>query len=42
LWKEGVERRYLLRYPVITLLPILKLPARLIRQRGWYHTPHSG
>jgi cellulose synthase/poly-beta-1,6-N-acetylglucosamine synthase-like glycosyltransferase len=42
LWKEGVEPRYLLRYPVITLLPILKLPARLIRQRGWYHTPHSG
>lgn len=42
LWREGVERRYLLRYPVLTLLPVLKLPARLIRQRGWYHTPHSG
>jgi cellulose synthase/poly-beta-1,6-N-acetylglucosamine synthase-like glycosyltransferase len=42
LWREGVERRYLLRYPVLTLLPLLKLPARLLRQRGWYHTPHSG
>ena len=42
LWREGVERRYLAKYPVLTLLPLLKLPARLIRQRGWYHTPHSG
>ncbi len=42
LWKEGVERRYLLRYPVLALLPVLKIPARLIRQTGWYHTPHSG
>ena len=42
LWREGVERRYLLKYPVLTMLPLLKLPARLIRQRGWYHTPHSG
>lgn len=42
LWKEGVQPRYLLRYPVLTLLPVLKLPARLIKQRGWYHTPHSG
>ena len=42
LWKEGVERRYLLRYPVLALIPVLKIPARLIRQTGWYHTPHSG
>ena len=42
LWREGVERRYLIRYPMLTLLPLLKIPARLIRQRGWYHTPHSG
>ena len=42
LWREGVERRYLLKYPVLTVLPLLKLPARLLRQRGWYHTPHSG
>jgi cellulose synthase/poly-beta-1,6-N-acetylglucosamine synthase-like glycosyltransferase len=42
LWREGIERRYLVRYPVLTVLPLLKLPARLLRQRGWYHTPHSG
>ncbi len=42
LWREGVERRYLVRYPVLTVLPLLKLPARLMRQRSWYHTPHSG
>jgi cellulose synthase/poly-beta-1,6-N-acetylglucosamine synthase-like glycosyltransferase len=42
LWKEGVDRRYLLQYPVLTMLPVLKVPARLIRQSGWYHTPHSG
>lgn len=42
MWKEGVERRYLLKYPLLVLLPILKVPARLIRQAGWYHTPHSG
>ncbi len=42
LWKEGVERRYLLRYPVLVFLPILKIPARLLRQTGWYHTPHGG
>ncbi|MDH3249488.1 MAG: glycosyltransferase family 2 protein [Acidimicrobiia bacterium] len=42
LWREGVERRHLVKYPVLTVLPLLKLPARLIRRRGWYHTPHSG
>lgn len=39
--REGVDRRYLLRYPVLVLLPLLKIPARLLRQRGWYHTPHG-
>jgi hypothetical protein len=39
--REGVPRRYLLRYPLLTVLPLLKLPARLLRQRGWYHTPHG-
>lgn len=39
--REGVERRYLVRYPVLVLLPLLKVPARLLRQRGWYHTPHG-
>lgn len=42
LWREGVAPRHLAKYPVLTVLPLLKLPARLIRQRGWYHTPHSG
>lgn len=42
LWREGVDRRYLVRYPVLMFLPILKIPARLLRQSGWYHTPHRG
>jgi cellulose synthase/poly-beta-1,6-N-acetylglucosamine synthase-like glycosyltransferase len=42
LWKEGVAPRYLVKYPLLTVLPLLKLPARLLRQRSWYHTPHSG
>jgi cellulose synthase/poly-beta-1,6-N-acetylglucosamine synthase-like glycosyltransferase len=40
--REGVAGRYLIRYPVLALLPLLKIPARFIRQRGWYHTPHDG
>ncbi|HSJ27945.1 MAG TPA: glycosyltransferase family 2 protein [Acidimicrobiia bacterium] len=39
--RDGVPARYLVRYPVLALLPILKIPARLVRQRGWYHTPHG-
>jgi cellulose synthase/poly-beta-1,6-N-acetylglucosamine synthase-like glycosyltransferase len=39
--RDGVPARYLVRYPVLALLPILKIPARLMRQRGWYHTPHG-
>lgn len=40
--REGVEAKYLMRYPVLVILPLLKIPARLRRQRGWYHTPHGG
>lgn len=42
LWKEGVDRKYLLRYPVLVFLPLLKIPVRLVKQSGWYHTPHTG
>jgi cellulose synthase/poly-beta-1,6-N-acetylglucosamine synthase-like glycosyltransferase len=40
--RERVPLRYLMRYPLLVILPLLKLPARLKRQRGWYHTPHEG
>jgi cellulose synthase/poly-beta-1,6-N-acetylglucosamine synthase-like glycosyltransferase len=40
--REGVPGRYLVRYPLLALLPLFKIPARLIRQSGWYHTPHDG
>ena len=40
--REGVPVRYLMRYPLLAILPVIKVPARLIRQRGWYHTPHDG
>jgi hypothetical protein len=39
--RDGVAGRHLLRYPLFVLLPLLKIPARLLRQRGWYHTPHG-
>jgi cellulose synthase/poly-beta-1,6-N-acetylglucosamine synthase-like glycosyltransferase len=39
--RDGVAGRHLLRYPLLALLPLLKIPARLLRQRGWYHTPHG-
>lgn len=39
--RDGVPTRYLMRYPVLVMLPLLKVPARLVRQRGWYHTPHG-
>jgi cellulose synthase/poly-beta-1,6-N-acetylglucosamine synthase-like glycosyltransferase len=39
--RDGVPGRYLVRYPVLVLVPLLKIPARLLRQRGWYHTPHG-
>jgi cellulose synthase/poly-beta-1,6-N-acetylglucosamine synthase-like glycosyltransferase len=39
--RDGVPRRYLTRYPLLVLLPILKMLARFRRNRGWYHTPHG-
>lgn len=39
--RDRVPARYLVRYPVLVLLPVFKVPARLLRQRGWYHTPHG-
>lgn len=40
--RDRVAFRYLVRYPLLILLPLVKIPARLIRTRGWYHTPHEG
>jgi hypothetical protein len=40
--RERVPGRYLARYPLLVMLPLLKVPARLLRSRGWYHTPHEG
>ena len=40
--KDRVPRRYLVRYPLLFLLPLLKLPARFVGGRDWYHTPHEG
>jgi cellulose synthase/poly-beta-1,6-N-acetylglucosamine synthase-like glycosyltransferase len=42
LLRDHVPGRYLVRYPLLILLPLMKLPARLLRTRGWYHTPHEG
>ena len=40
--RDRVPVRYLARYPLLILLPLLKIPARVMRNRGWYHTPHEG
>jgi cellulose synthase/poly-beta-1,6-N-acetylglucosamine synthase-like glycosyltransferase len=40
--RDRVPARYLVRYPFLVLLPLVKLPARFLRNRGWYHTPHEG
>ncbi|HUP17829.1 MAG TPA: glycosyltransferase [Acidimicrobiia bacterium] len=42
LLRDHVPGRYVLRYPLLVLLPLMKLPARLLPARGWYHTPHEG
>ena len=42
LLRERVPMRYLVRYPLLALLPLLKVPARVIKSSGWYHTPHQG
>ena len=40
--RDRVPGRYLIKYPLLVLLPLLKIPGRFVRQRGWYHTPHDG
>lgn len=40
--RDRVPARYLWRYPVLVILPPIKLGSRLVRNRGWFHTPHSG
>jgi cellulose synthase/poly-beta-1,6-N-acetylglucosamine synthase-like glycosyltransferase len=41
--REDVPVRYLLAYPVVTLIAALWAPIRIVSrlQRGWYHTPHG-
>ncbi|MGI8518445.1 MAG: glycosyltransferase family 2 protein [Acidimicrobiia bacterium] len=41
LLRDGVPARYLSRYPLLVLLPVLKLAGRFRRNREWYHTPHG-
>jgi len=41
LLRDGVPVRYLGSYPLLVLLPVLKLAGRFRRNRGWYHTPHG-
>lgn len=42
--RDGVPRRHILRYPLLTVLAALWIPVRLVsgRVQGWYHTPHTG
>lgn len=40
--RDRVPARYLVRYPLLVILPLIKLGSRLVRNRGWFHTPHSG
>jgi cellulose synthase/poly-beta-1,6-N-acetylglucosamine synthase-like glycosyltransferase len=40
--KDRVPGRYLLAYPLLVILPLFKLFSRILRKRGWYHTPHKG
>ena len=40
--RDRVPARYIVRYPLLILLPLLKVPARLFRNQSWYHTPHEG
>jgi cellulose synthase/poly-beta-1,6-N-acetylglucosamine synthase-like glycosyltransferase len=42
--RDGLPARYLVRYPLVTLIALLWLPVRLagrLRAGGWYHTPHG-
>ncbi|MGI9585236.1 MAG: glycosyltransferase family 2 protein [Acidimicrobiia bacterium] len=42
--REGVESRYILRYPVVSLIALLWIPIRIASRftSGWRRTPHSG
>ncbi len=40
--RDGVEPRYLIRYPLLVVLPLIKIWGRIRRPTGWYHTPHEG
>lgn len=44
--RDGVEPRYLARYPLATVIAALWIPVRIMsrgaRAAAWYHTPHSG
>ena len=42
LFRDRIPARYLWRYPLLILLPLIKIPGRFLRSRGWYHTPHEG
>ena len=39
--RDRVERKYLKQYPLMVILPVLKLLARFRRNDNWYHTPHG-
>ncbi len=42
--RDGVPARYLVRYPLVTLIAALWVPVRLVSRTvdRWYHTPHGG
>lgn len=40
--RDRVPGRYLARYPLLMALPLIKIWARFVPNRGWYHTPHQG
>lgn len=39
--RDRVPSRYLWKYPMLVVLPLLKIPARFARNQDWYHTPHG-
>ncbi len=39
--RDRVPSRYLWKYPLLVILPLLKIPARFARNQEWYHTPHG-
>lgn len=42
--RDRLPARYLVRYPLVTLIALLWAPARLasrLHPTGWYHTPHG-